>query len=202
MSNRVRGASTPTRPDPNAAVRRELAREHRIFGPLPILMVLALAVAGIAGITGVASQDSSLAASQSATTYQDTNSALHWSAGWKLVRTRTASGSTERATGKAGATMTLSYSGTRVQIIGPTSSAGGTIQVTLDGSTRTVSTHARSFHAQQVLYTANPASGNHVMTIRFTTTAEHRYFALDRLLVTPVAAAPDRHHRNHPGPDP
>jgi len=193
MSNHVRGASTPSRPDPNAAVRRELAREHRISGPLPVLMVLALALAGIAGVAGATSQlggqDGSLAASHSATTYQDTSSALHWSAGWKLVRTGSASGGTERATGKAGATMTLSYNGTRVQIIGPTRSAGGTIQVTLDGSSTSVSTHAGSFHAHQVLYTANPANGHHTLTIRFMSTAKHRYFALDSLLVTAIAPA-------------
>ena len=118
MSNHVRGASNSVRPDPNAAVRRELAREHRTFGPLPVLMVLALSVAGIVGAASqLGGQDSSLAAS-SATTYQDTSPALHWSAGWQLVRTRSASGGTERATGIAGATMTMRYAGTKVQITG------------------------------------------------------------------------------------
>jgi len=51
MSNHVRGASTPTGPEPSFGARRELARHHR-RSPLPLLFVLALIVAGGAGLAG------------------------------------------------------------------------------------------------------------------------------------------------------
>jgi hypothetical protein len=155
-----------------------------------LLLVLALIVAGGAGLVGqLAGPDSTLAAAHPGQTMlQDSSSALHWSAGWRTVQTASASGGTEHATGRAGASVSLTYVGTKVQIVGPTRRVGGSIQVTLDGTTTSVSTHAKTFHARQVLFTATPVSGHHVLTIRFAGTASRRYVAIDDLLITPLNA--------------
>ncbi|MGH2466103.1 MAG: hypothetical protein ACRDGI_11630, partial [Candidatus Limnocylindrales bacterium] len=154
-----------------------------------LIATLVAVIVALGAATQFGSLASTLAASPSATVYQDTGSVFHWSSGWRSVRTSTASGGTEHATGRAGATVTLIYVGTKVQVIGPTRPAGGTIAVSLDGTTRTVSTHSSSFHGRQVLYASTPAAGRHVLTIRFVSSGAHRYFALDEVLATVVSPA-------------
>ncbi|MGH2465525.1 MAG: hypothetical protein ACRDGI_08695, partial [Candidatus Limnocylindrales bacterium] len=206
MSNHAHSASTTSKPDPNAAVRRELARTHQRSTPFALLLVFALAVAGGAGLVGqLNSPSDSLAASMAGhTVLQDSSTALDWSGGWKTVRTASALGGTERATGKAGATMSLTYVGTKLQIVGPTRRAGGKLVVTVDGKSHTVSTHASSFHARQVLYTATTASGTHDLTITFPGASNHPFVAIDAVLISPVepAYANNVRHRRRPNPDP
>lgn len=161
-------------------------RHRPSVGLIATLIAIIVALGAATQFGGLAS---TLVASPSMTVYQDTGSVFHWSSGWRTVRTSTASGGTEHATGRIGATVTLIYNGTKVEVIGPTRPAGGTIEVTLDGRTRSVSTHSSAFHGRQVLYSATPAAGRHVLTIRFASSGTHRYFALDEVLATVVAPA-------------
>ena len=72
-------------------------------------MVLALIVAGGTGLGGwLTSPGGLLAASGSGqVVVQDT--ALHWSAGWTLIHSASASGGTVHASGTAGASVSLVY---------------------------------------------------------------------------------------------
>ena len=203
MSNHVHGASTTPRPDPNAAVRRELARDYHAPRPLAWLMVLALIVAGGTGLGGWLTSPGGLLAASSSGQVVVQDTALHWSAGWTLVHSASASGGSVHASGTAGASVSLVYYGSYLQILGPIGHGAGIARVTLDGRTTSVSTHATTFHARQVIFAAGPPNRRHVLTIRVAGTAGHPFVAIDALVISPVlpAAAPARGDRN-PGPLP
>ena len=192
MSNHVHGASTTPRPDPNAAVRRELARDYHAPRPLAWLMVLALIVAGGTGLGGWLTSPGGLLAASSSGQVVVQDTALHWSAGWTLVHSASASGGTVHASGTAGASVSLVYYGSYLQILGPIGHGAGIARVTLDGRTTSVSTHATTFHARQVIFAAGPPNRRHVLTIRVAGTAGHPFVAIDALVISAVlpAAAP------------
>ena len=108
--------------------------------------------------------------------YDDTAAALQYSGTW--THAGTSSGytngdynSTESWSQQAGAAMTLDFTGTAVEWIGPKNTNGGIAQVSLDGqSVGTVDTYApggKQF--QQVLYyQAGLAAGSHTLTVTVT----------------------------------
>jgi hypothetical protein len=186
MSNHVPGASTSTRPDPNAAVRRELAHSHRPVQPMAWLLVLALIVVGATGVGSLLTNPNSVlaASSSSQLVLQDSASQFQWSAGWRVARARSASGGTLHATGRAGATMTLVFYGTRIQLLSPTGRGEGTMRVTLDGKATTVSNHATSYHAHNVVFAASPAGSTHTLTVSVAGTPGHPYIAIDAVVIS------------------
>jgi parallel beta-helix repeat protein len=202
LSNHVHGASTTPRPDPNAAVRRELAREHHAPRPLAWLLVLALIVAGGTGLAGWLTHPGGILAASSSgqIVLQDTSPALHWSAGWKVVSVRSASGGSVHVSGTAGASVSLVYYGSYLQVLALTGRGDGLIRVTLDGTTTSVSTHATTFHPQKVVFAAGPPNRRHVLTIRVAGTPGHPFVAIDAVIISPLQAVTPARPGSNPGP--
>ena len=149
--NALRPSQLP--PDPNAKVRRELAREHRPVRPIAVLMTIAMLIVGASGVGGwLTGPNGLLAASSSPTWVQDTSSTLHWSSGWTTVQIATASGGSVHQSTVAGASVSLSYTGSYLRIVGPVGRGRGVMTVDLDGKTTAVSTHASATQAGQVLF--------------------------------------------------
>ncbi|HEU5333869.1 MAG TPA: beta-galactosidase [Actinocrinis sp.] len=132
-----------------------------------------------ADATSTATVDAHLALNVGQSTgyaYDDTDAALQYSGNW--THAGTSSGytngdynSTESWSQQAGAAMTLTFTGTAIEWIGPKNTNGGIAQVSLDGQpAATVDTYApggKQF--QQVLYyQSGLAAGSHTLTITTT----------------------------------
>ena len=160
MSNHVQRASSHLPPDPNSAVRRELARDdHRPVRPWTVLLTIAALVAAGSGLL-LAGPGGLLASSSSPTWVQDTSPSLVWSGAWTTVRIATASGGTVHQSVSGGASVSLNYTGSYLRIIGPIGRGRGVITIKLDGVTTTVSTHANATAAAQVLFGSAGKAGN------------------------------------------
>ena len=201
MSSHAPHASSPLPPDPNIAVRRELARERRPIRPTAILLTIGLLLAGAAGVGGWLTGPGGLlaASSTSPTWVQDTSPSLHWSAGWTVTKTSLASGGTLHTSAVAGASVSLSYTGSYLRIVAPTGRGRGSITVKLDGQTTSVSTHGTIYRAGQVVFqSAGKAGNSHTLTVTVDGTSGHPTVSLDAFVVSqPV------HHssRSEPGSD-
>jgi hypothetical protein len=160
---------------PGAAARPSPARHRRHPKTVLVLLGLFALLFGGAGLGSVMSQPGILLATSHSgqLVLQDTNSHFVWSAGWNVLSSRSASGGTVHISGKAGATVSLVYYGSYLEILGPTGKGAGTLVVTLDGVTRSVATHATVFHAQHVIFAAGPAGNRHVLTLHVAGTAGH-----------------------------
>jgi beta-galactosidase GanA len=114
-------------------------------------------------------------------TYDDAASALTYTGTWTHANTSNASytigdyDSTESWSQQAGATMSVTFTGTAVQWIGPKNTNGGIADVSIDGTqAATVDTYdpgGKEF--QQILYsTSGLADGTHTLTITVTGTKD------------------------------
>ena len=74
------------------------------------------------------------ASSSSQLVLQDTGTQFQWSAGWRLEKVRSASGGSLHASGRAGATVSVVFYGSSVQVLAATGRAEGSMRVTLDGT--------------------------------------------------------------------
>jgi hypothetical protein len=195
--NALRPSHLP--PDPNAKVRRELAREHRPVRPFAILMTIAALLASAAGVGAwLAGPNGLLAASAGPTWVQDTSSNLSWSAGWSLNPMGSASGGTVHTSGTAGATVSYTYTGSYLRVLSPIGPGSGSMTVKLDGKSTSVTTHANRFHADQVVFQGAGKSGSsHSLSITVAGTAGHPYVSLDAFLVSAPSAS-----LNAPNPTP
>jgi beta-galactosidase GanA len=110
-------------------------------------------------------------------TDDDASSALAYSGTWTHANTGNSNytigdyDSTESWSQQAGATMSVTFTGTAVQWIGPKNNNGGIADVSIDGTqVATVDTYAAAGKEfQQVLYsTSGLASGTHTLTITVT----------------------------------
>ncbi|HUN31662.1 MAG TPA: beta-galactosidase [Trebonia sp.] len=110
-------------------------------------------------------------------TYDDASSALAYTGTWTHANTGNSNytigdyDSTESWSQQAGATMSVTFTGTAVQWIGPKNNNGGIADVSIDGTqVATVDTYAAAGKEfQQVLYSASGlASGTHTLTITVT----------------------------------
>ena len=110
-------------------------------------------------------------------TYDDASSALTYTGTWTHANTGNSNytigdyDSTESWSQQAGATMSVTFTGTAVQWIGPKNNNGGIADVSIDGTqVATVDTYAAAGKEfQQVLYsTSGLASGTHTLTITVT----------------------------------
>lgn len=186
MLKRVVGAGAISRPDQNAAVGGELARNHRLSRPLAGLLALSLIVAGGAGLGGWLTGPGGLLTASSPIPLEDSSAALHWSAGWTVVGTASASGGSEHASSLAGASVSLVYYGSYLQIVAPTGPGRGVFTVTIDKTAASVSTYATAYHPQQVVFRAGPAGRRHVLTLRVDGTAGHPLVAIDAVFIRPL----------------
>ncbi|MGH7486672.1 MAG: hypothetical protein ACREMY_13895, partial [bacterium] len=205
MANRVSSASTPTRPDPNAAVRRELARTPRSSPPIALLLVLSLLAVGGIGLGSVLSQPGDLLATAQSgqEVLQDTDSHFTWSSGWKVERMPSASGGTVHVSGRAGANASIVFYGTYVQILGPTGRGSGSVRVTLDGKTTSVSTHANTFHPRHVIFAASLTGSRHTLNVQVAGTALHPFVSIDAVVVSgSLNALADSRNRRITTPSP
>ena len=160
---------------------------HHLRRILAFLVVATALVAGALASGESFTADPVLAAAHSGrAVLQDSSSALHWSSGWRTVKTSTASGGTEKATGRTGAAVTVRYYGTSIQVTGPTRRVGGTMHVNLDGVSHSVSTHSSGFHGRQLLFSASPANGLHVLTLTFAGPSKS-YLAIDAVTIMEIA---------------
>jgi parallel beta-helix repeat protein len=184
-------ASSHLPPDPNAAVRRELAgNHHRTIRPWAVLLTIAALVAAGSGVV-VAGPAGLLAAASSPTWVQDTSSTLAWTGPWSTVKLASASGGTVTQTTSAGATVSLSYTGSYLRIIGPMGRGRGVFTVKLDGVTTTVSTHAWLTNADQILFASAGQPGNsHTVKVTVAGSAGHPLVSLDAFVISQPTAAP------------
>jgi hypothetical protein len=163
------------------------------------VLVLALIAVGATSMGSLLSNaNNPLAASSSSQlVVQDTAAQFQWGDGWRVARTRSASGGTLHATGRTGATMSLVFYGTGVELISPTGRAEGTMRVTLDGKTTIVSNHASSYHAHRVVFSASPTGSTHTLTVRVTGSPGHPYVAVDAVVISGnQSLSPDWRTRN------
>ncbi len=114
-------------------------------------------------------------------TYDDTNSALDYSGTWFHANTSNSNytsgdyDQTESWSATTGSSMTLSFTGTAVQWIGPKDTNGGIAAVSIDGGTPTdVDTYdSGGKEVQQVLFSVSGLSdGTHTLTITVTGTQD------------------------------
>ena len=137
---------------------------------------------------------------------QDTDSHIRWSSGWKVQSTRSASGGTVHLSTRTGASVTLVYYGSYVEILGPTGRGAGTLQVTLDGTTTSVSTHGSVFRAQQVIFGAATPGARHTLTLRVAGTALHPSVSIDSVVISGGSSAVSdwrtRNGKTHTTPTP
>jgi parallel beta-helix repeat protein len=192
LSNHVQRASSHLPPDPNAAVRRELARDqHQPARPWTVLLTIVALLAAASGLI-LAGPAGLLATASSPTWVQDTSSSLHWSGSWTTVKSAPASGGTVRQSVTGGSSVTLSYTGSYLRIIGPTGRGRGVMTVKLDGVSTAVSTHAAATLARQTLFSGAGKAGNsHTVSVTVAGTAGHPLVSLDAFVVSsPTAAAP------------
>jgi beta-galactosidase GanA len=110
-------------------------------------------------------------------TYDDASSALAYTGTWTHANTSNSNytagdyDSTESWSQQAGATMSVTFTGTAVQWIGPKNTNGGIADVSIDGTqVATVDTYdATGKEFQQVLYsTSGLSAGSHTLTITAT----------------------------------
>jgi parallel beta-helix repeat protein len=203
LSNHVQRASSHLPPDPNAAVRRELAGDHHRPGrPWAVLLTIAALVAAGSGLV-VAGPAGLLAAASSPTWVQDTSSSLAWSGPWSTVKVASASGGSVTQSTSAGATVSLSYTGSYLRIIGPTGRGRGVFTVKLDGVTTSVSTHADTTSAGQVLFASAGQAGNsHTLKVTVAGSAGHPLVSLDAFVISQPTAAPAPTRTPTPTPTP
>ncbi len=178
---------------PHGAERRDPARRRR--GPRPFVGLVAFAALAL-GATGLGGwltgPNGLLAASASSPTWlQDTSPAFHWSAGWTVVHTGTASGGIEHASSRAGASVTVTYTGPYLRLVAPTGPGRGRLIVKVDGVSTSVSTHATTFHARQVVFGSPGASSNtHTVTMTVAGTLGHPLVAIDALVISKPVLTP------------
>jgi phosphatidylinositol-3-phosphatase len=89
----------------------------------------------------------------------------HFTTGWTVVRRRGAWQQHVIQTTRPGASLTLRYTGGFVSVIGDMTRHGGTMLVTVDGRSRTISLNAKRLHRRRVLCTVKVTSGVHHLKV-------------------------------------
>jgi hypothetical protein len=94
-----------------------------------------------------------------------------WS--WGQGTSPAASGGAYLATGTAGSTLTLTFTGTGVKVIGTLDNCSGNAEITVDGVSQTVNFYRTSGAWQQVAYRlANLPRAPHTIRVRVTGTKD------------------------------
>jgi len=90
----------------------------------------------------------------------------HYRGAWRVRHVRDAWQRHAIVSSAAGATFTLRYDGGELAVIGERSPHGGTLRVTLDGHSHSVSLHSARTRVRQVIYVRRVRAGRHRLTIR------------------------------------
>ncbi len=109
------------------------------------------------------------------TLYEDTNSTLVYSGTWKRASSTTASGGTTTYATKAGAKVSLTFTGSGVAFVAPLGPTRGSVAISIDGGPQqTMNLHSSSVVARRVAFTWGwYAVGKHTITVRVLGTAGH-----------------------------
>jgi len=119
--------------------------------------------------------------------FGERNALVTYTGGWKSARHRGYAGHTVRYATGAGATATLTFTGSRVTWYGPVGPTRGKARVSIDGTdVRTVDLHRRSFAARAALFSRSwSSSGAHTLTIAVVGSHGHAMVAVDEFVVRP-----------------
>jgi hypothetical protein len=90
----------------------------------------------------------------------------HYRGAWRAQRLRGAWRLRAIKASAPGATVSLTYRGGEIALIGERGPNAGHVRVTLDGHTRTINLRSPRMHVRRVLFLARPRSGRHHVTIR------------------------------------
>jgi hypothetical protein len=113
----------------------------------------------------------------------ETSAAIHYAGSWATARYARYSGHRVKYATRAGATATLTFTGTGIAWVGPVGPTRGAARVWIDGRyVTTVHLRRSGFHARQVLFARHFATGGE-HTIRITVTTTGRPVAIDELIV-------------------
>ena len=125
------------------------------------------------------------AAEPGARTLEETSDSIAYAGGWASARHGRYSGGAVQYAGQAGATATVTFTGSRITWYGPTGPTRGRARIAIDGTAvGTVDLHAPGFTARKALYTKQwEAAGAHTLTIEVLATRGSRIVAIDRFRV-------------------
>ena len=114
-------------------------------------------------------------------TVQESSATIAYLGNWATARHAGYSGDRVRYAKAAGATATLTFTGTKVTWIGPVGPTRGKARVSIDGvEVKTVNLYAGGFRAQKALFSASfPTAGEHTLTITVLGTPGHALVAID-----------------------
>jgi hypothetical protein len=122
---------------------------------------------------------------KSGTRVAETASAIRYQGTWKTARHGGYAGNAVRYATTAGATATLSFTGTKVAWYGPKGPTRGQARILIDGTVvKTIDLKARRFGARNALFSTSwPAPGAHTLTIEVVGTKARPMVAIDEFVV-------------------
>ena len=120
------------------------------------------------------------------TPYSERSSTIDYAGAWKSASHGAYAGGRVRCATVAGATASITFTGSRIAWYGPVGPTRGKARVSIDGvPVKTVNLKRGTFKASVVLYSVSwKASGRHTLEIEVLATKGHRPVAIDQLVVT------------------
>ena len=117
-------------------------------------------------------------------TFQNTNSAIKYSAGWNRLRSPGTSGGTINSTSKKNASAKLTFTGRQIAWVASKSALRGKARVYIDGKlVKTVDLHSKTLQRRRVVYTRGWATdGSHTIRIVNLATSGRPAIDIDSLL--------------------
>jgi len=118
------------------------------------------------------------------TAWQESASAVRYSAGWRKVASINALGGTLRYSTLTGSTATFRFTGSAIGFVGPLGPARGVAKVLIDGvAAGAINEYAKLGRSRQVVYSRTVAPGAHTVTIKLVGTAGHPRVDRDAFVV-------------------
>lgn len=118
--------------------------------------------------------------------YSERSSTIDYLGSWRPARHGGYAGGTVQYATNAGATATITFTGSRIAWYGPVEPTRGKARVSIDGvAVKTVDLKRSSFRANAILYSVSwKTAGRHILAIEVIGTPGHRLVAIDELVVT------------------
>ena len=131
---------------------------------------------------GEEAEPGSIAASR----YSERSSSIDYSGSWRPARHSGYAGSAVRYATTAGATATITFTGSRIAWYGPVGPTRGKARVSIDGAAvKTVDLRRSSFDPSAILYSVSwTTAGRHTLEIEVIATPGNRLVAIDELVIT------------------
>ncbi|MDO8483605.1 MAG: transglycosylase family protein [Candidatus Limnocylindrales bacterium] len=126
------------------------------------------------------------AATAASQRYSERSSTIDYSGSWRPARHGGYAGGAVRYAISAGATATITFTGSRIAWYGPVGPTRGKARISIDGvAVKTVNLKRSSFESTTILYSASwKTLGRHTLAIEVIGTPGHRLVAIDELVVT------------------